>query len=151
MKKIVVVIALLCSLNLSAADLKWALKTNGGDVVLMGNVSHLLYSDGATTFSVVCKDNKTIANVQNVKFLQVDPTGVGAVNNQGGMEAKVVDQTLSIVGAEADVEVDVLTVGGKVLLSTKTVEGKTDVYVGGLAGGTYILKVGKTAVKFQKK
>ena len=117
----------------------------------MSNVSHLLYSDGATTFSVVCKDNKTIANVQNVKFLQVDPTGVGAVNNQGGMEAKVVDQTLSIVGAEADVEVDVLTVGGKMLLSTKTVEGKTDVYVGGLAGGTYILKVGKTAVKFQKK
>ena len=111
MRTLLTALALFCAVNLSAADLKWAMKTQAGDVVFMTDVSYLLYGDGATTFSIVRKDGSTIANVEKVTFEKLDPTGVGAVVNDNEVFAKIVERTLTIAGCEAGIEAAVVNVG----------------------------------------
>ena len=151
MRTLLTALALFCAVNLSAADLKWAMKTQAGDVVFMTDVSYLLYGDGVTTFSIVRKDGSTIANLEKVTFEKLDPTGVGAVVNDNEVFAKIVERTLTIAGCEAGIEAAVVNVGGKVVKTVTTATGKTDIDISDLPNGTYLLKVGGTSVKFLKK
>lgn len=151
MKTLFTALALFCAVNLSAADLKWAMKTQTGAVVLMTDVSFLLYSDGGTSFSVVCKDGKTIADVEKLTFEKVDPTGVESVVADNDVVAKIVDRCLTIVGCKAGLDARIVSVGGSVLTTVRTVADKTEIDVSALKSGAYVLKVGDTAVKFLKK
>ena len=151
MRNYLMAFVLLCTAAANAADLKWAIRTDGGNVVLMDNVSHLIYSDGSVDFTVVCKDNSTLGNVKSVSFVKVDPTGVASIQCDDAVYAKVVDQRLTITGCKPGTVASIVSLRGATMMEVTVSSDHTDIDVSHLKGGTYILKVGTTAVKFVKK
>ena len=151
MKLFFTLFASFMAMSLYAADLKWAIRTDGGNVVMMDNVSHLIYSDGSVDFTVVCKDNSTLGNVKSVSFVKVDPAGIESIQYNDAVYAKIVDQRLTITGCKPGTVASILSLRGVTMMEVTVSSDHTDIDVSHLKGGTYILKVGTTAVKFVKK
>ncbi|MCI6338481.1 MAG: T9SS type A sorting domain-containing protein [Prevotella sp.] len=151
MKLFFTLFASFMAMTLYAADLKWAMKTDGGNIVLMDNVSHLIYSDGSVDFTVVCNDNSTLGNVKSVSFVKVDPAGIESIKYDDAVYAKVVDQKLTITGCKRGTVASIVSLCGVNMVEVTVSSDKADIDVSRLNSGTYILKVGNTAVKFVKK
>lgn len=153
MRKTIISILVAFAMTANADDLKWAMKTSTGQTVFMSNVGYLLYADGATTFSVVCKDNTTIPDVRKVTFEKVADTAVETIGtaNGIGLLAHAVDRQLVIMGCRQGLRVAVYSPSGALLRQLTTEQEQTVVDVSDLPEGAYILRVADTAVKFLKQ
>ena len=153
MRKYFIALALASFLAAGAADYKWALVTQNGETVLMSDVGYILNSDNRPTFTIVKKDNSTIDDVTKMTFAKIDDTGIDAPQTitDDAVYAKVIEGTLSISGCKAGTAVEIFSANGQ-LCRRATVQGEhTDINVSQLASGIYLLKVGKTTIKFQKQ
>ncbi|MDY4555422.1 MAG: T9SS type A sorting domain-containing protein [Prevotella sp.] len=136
-----------------AADYKWALVTQNGESVLMSDVGYILNSDNIPTFTIVKKDNSTIDDVTKITFAQIEAAGI---NNpqaiaKDAVYAKVVKGTLSIRGCKTGALVEIFSANGQLCRQDKVLGEHADIDVSQLASGIYLLRVGKTTVKFQKQ
>ena len=153
MRKYFIALALASFLAAGAADYKWALVTQNGETVLMSDVGYILNSDNKPTFTIVKKDNSTIDDVTKITFAKMDAAGIDAPQTiaKDAVYAKVVEGTMSIRGCKAGATVEIFSANGKLCRQAKVQGEHTDIDVSQLASGIYLLRVGKTSVKFQKQ
>ena len=153
MRNYFLAITLLCSAFVAAADTKWAMVTQRGETILMGNVGYILNSDASSAFTIVLNDNSTVDDVTKVSFAKVNATGIDATTTEkkDGIYAKVVDGTLSVSGCTIGDKADIYAANGQLLRQVGLGEGKAVIDVSSFAPGVYLLRIGKTTVKFQKK
>ena len=138
---------------LQAADFRWAMITQKGQTLFMNNVGYILNSDGSSSFTIVMNDNSTIDDVTKMTFAKIDVAGIDAPQTitDDAVYAKVIEGTLSISGCKAGTAVEIFSANGQ-LCRRATVQGEhTDINVSQLASGIYLLRVGKTTIKFQKQ
>lgn len=153
MRKYVFALMLLCACVAKAEDLKWALQTQDGQSVFMNQVGYILYSDGSSTMSIVKTDNSTIEDVTKVSFVQLDATGISQTVTDSGITvlSRVVEESLTVTGCAEGLPVAVIAASGAVMVKSVTSGDRTSLDVSRLASGVYVLRVGKSAVKFIKK
>lgn len=144
---------LLCACVAKAEDLKWALQTQDGQSVFMNQVGYILYSDGSSAMSIVKTDNSTIEDVTKVTFVQLDATGISQTVKESDITvlSRVVEENLTVTGCAEGLPITIVTASGAVAIKSMTSGDRTSVDVSRLASGVYVLRVGKTAVKFIKK
>ncbi len=155
MKTLLLGLLLCCSVVAHAADAVWCMVTQSGQVVPMSSVAYLL-SDGGTepeAFSIVLKEGDPIEHVGKINFAQLDLSGIETVTPTGEMPTitSLIDNQLTISATASGQPVSVYSVSGAMVLRTVTAENETTLYIGNLAHGVYVLKVGDTAIKFMKK
>lgn len=135
---------------------EWALvEPQSGTRVLMDNVGFLLTADADDSFSVVCNDGTVIYGAREVNFALVDPTGIESpkTENNGILPTLrgYVDGQLTLAGCRAGTVAEVFDAGGRKVCSAQCDGTELAVDVTGLAPGVYMLRAGKTAIKFVKK
>lgn len=135
---------------------EWALvEPQSGSRVLMSNVSFLLAADEDDSFSVVCKDGTVIYGAKKVTFELTDPSGIAMPSAEGNGETPTlcgsIDGRLRLTGCAEGTEIKIYDAGGRKMSSTRVATDETVVNVGGLPTGIYVLRAGKTAIKFMKK
>ncbi len=155
MKRLLLSLAADATLPAAAHDnLKWAMtEPKGGETVLMERVGFLLASDNDDTFSIVCTDGHIIGGASEVSFIQVDPTGISSPKGDATAPAVygTAGRELHITGCAPGTEIAVFDGGGRRVAATKAGEATTTISIAALPQGVYILKAGKTSVKFMKK
>ena len=154
MKKIILFFSLLMTVVVGKAQssLEWAMVVEGTQQkVLMSDVAFLLASDQASTFSIVCNSGSIINGVTSVSFEEVDPTSVKLPEEKSGPQMVYVGGAITVSGLAEGSVVAVYTVDGRELSATKVSGSETTVNVEGLPAGVYVLRTGKTAVKFMKR
>lgn len=155
MKTLIFTLLLFCSVTVRAADVVWCMVTQSGQTVPMSNVAYLLSAGGSQpeTFSIVLKEGDPIENVGKVNFARLETTGIDTVKPTGEipMITSLVGNQLTISATTSGQAVSVYSIGGVMMLSTVTAGEETTLYIGNLAPGVYVLKVGDTAIKFMKK
>ena len=138
-----------------AADLKWAMITQNGQTILMEKVGYILNSDNSnagSSFTIVMNDNSTIDDVTKVTFAKVDASGVKAIEyDSQGVYAKVVDGSISVSGCNIGDKALIFASDGRLMKQSMLDDGNTVIDVSSFAPGVYLLRIGKTTVKFQKK
>lgn len=155
MKRLLLSLAAAATLTAAAQDnLKWALtEPKGGETVLMERVGFLLASDNDDTFSIVCTDGHIIGGASEVTFSQVDPTAIDSP--KGGGEAPAINiaagNELRITSCAAGTEIAVIDGSGRRVAAGRADGATTAISIAALPQGVYILKAGKTSVKFMKK
>lgn len=124
------------------------------DVALaaMNDVAFLMTSDWDDSVAVVCKDGTLHGGLAAVTFRQLGQTAVSrpVANKEPALYGGQVGQTIVLTNCKAGTAVTVYSLSGQKLLSQKAAEGKTEVAVGDLTDGVYLLKVGEVTIKFQK-
>lgn len=154
-KKYMIALALSLSLlTVRAADRCWALRIQNGATVPLSEVSYILSSSGAKSFTIVKKDAGQVSGVTDATVIRTDAGVTGIHDVQAAdVPATVVQQVgndLVIIGAESGLPVSIFTLDGKIVLRTATTESQTRVDISTLAPQTYVLRVGGTGVKFLK-
>ena len=127
--------------------------SDGGTKVIMSRVGFLLASDNADTFSIVCNDGGLYNDVTSVSFKQLDASGIETVksDNTISLYSNPVNNSFTIMGCLDGTMVVVFSIDGKILNSKSLSNKDNTIQVGNLPTGTYILKAGKTSIKFFKK
>lgn len=151
MKKYIIAFGLsLLLLHGYAADRYWALKIQTGAVVPLSEVSYILSSSNAKSFTIVKKDAGEITGVTDARVVRTDggETGITGIKDEAAIQQAGND--LMIMGAEAGQPVTIFTLDGKVVLRTVTTDGQTRIDISSLIPQAYVLRVGKISVKFLK-
>lgn len=153
MRKVLLTLGLACvATMLHAADFNWAMITPNGKTLFMNNVGYILNSDGSSSFTIVMNDNSTIDDVTKVTFAKVDASGIKDVKyDSDGVYAKEVDGSLIISGCHAGNKAEVYSANGQIMKSQTIIGDGCDIDVSTLPKGVYVLRIGKTAIKFLKK
>ena len=113
--------------------------------------AYLLSNDYHDSIAVVCKDG-TLYQVAGVAFGQFDLTAIqeAAVCPATLLQLRSNAQTLTLSGCEPQQTVTLRDMSGRTVKSLKTSERQTEIPVGNLPAGIYLLTVGNTTLKFQK-
>lgn len=121
-------------------------------VAAMADVAFLMTSDWDDNVTVVCKDGTLHGGLSAVTFRQLGSTPVirPVANKEPALYTGQVGQTVVLTNCKAGTPVTVYTLGGSKLLTQTAADGKTEVAVGSLQDGVYLLKVGDVTIKFQK-
>ncbi len=135
----------------SQAEPVWTLTTDAGRDVALDQIEYLLSTGGSGHFSIVLTNSDVINNVEFATFSQ--KSGIDDVIGQGeqGVLLEQVADVLNIKGCDDKAEIGVYSVGGQLLLRAVAEGGTASLDVSSFPAGYYILKVGKTTVKFTKK
>jgi len=139
--------------TLAWADGTWSVKTNTGASYDVENVGFFMSTDSSKLFSIVMKDGTTIDGVESVSFTNSTSSIVSAsADGDNGLKFRQVSHSVVVSGLEANATVEVYGVNGTVAVpAVKATNGKATINVASLPAGTYILRSGRTAVKFLKK
>ena len=121
-------------------------------VAAMADVAFLMTSDWDDNVAVVCKDGTLHGGLSAVTFRQLGLTPVisPVASKEPALYKGQVGQTVVLTNCKAGTQVTVYSLGGSKLLSQTAADGKTEVAVGSLTDGVYLLKVGEVTIKFQK-
>ncbi len=152
-KKILLSLLILSSLCAHADEEFWAMKTQTGQLVKISDVSYILQTDGAKTFSVVTTE-ATINDVTSITFVKTTATGITTVpagSTSDNIVSNLIGNELIIIGAQAGAAIGIYDTGGAVMRTARAGSQETHIDVNGLKSGIYILKVGDSSVKFYKK
>lgn len=155
MRQLIIVVVLFLSTMLHAQTRWCIVDADNPDVPLaqMGNVAYLLTNDYDNDLCLVCKDGTVCPKLTTISFRQFDQTAIRPA--QTGAEPQVVmvnaGRTLTISGCQAGLPIHIYNMSGSELVSLTTTEASTQVAVGHLPVGIYLLQVGSTTVKFQKR
>ncbi len=153
MKKLLLLILLCTSLFANAADKVWCMVTNDGKNVAMSQISYLLAADQTEGFSIVCNNGEVLYKVSQVSFAQAEPTGIGSLIAEDKDEPAVMvaSSSLRIMGVAGSEELMIYDAAGRTVMRYAITSRDETVSINALSAGLYILKVGKTSVKFLKK
>jgi hypothetical protein len=153
MKKIILSLLILFSLTVSAADEFWAMKTQTGELVKLSDVSYILETDGAKTFSIVCSSS-TINDVTGVTFVKTTAAGITSTavsKEENQIISNQIGNELILIGASLGAPISVFSLSGAKEMNDKVSGQETHINVSNLVKGIHVLKVGNTSVKFLKK
>ena len=121
----------------------------------VGDVGFLLAADDDDTFSVVCADGFVIYGAKRVTFELTDPSAIAAptAGRNGGTPTLrgSVGGSLRLTGCAQGTKVDIFDAGGRKVCATTSTGHETVIDVSGLQSGLYMLRAGKTAIKFVKR
>ncbi len=122
-------------------------------VALMSNVACLLTNDWTEQLTLMCKDGSLHGGFKSISFRQFDLSAVRLPEAQEGtaLLASPVSEQLTLTGCKAGTTIHVYHLSGRELYKLETKEGKTEIQVGNLPAGVYLLRVGETTIKFMKK
>lgn len=153
MKQFLLLISLLFStIGLQAQSQIWGLVTDNGTEVPLSQVDFLLAADNDTEFSIVLKEGEAIAHVQKADVKMITETSIRQETlTEANPTLLMVDETLTLMGADKHADISVYALDGSVQNVQVSREENVKVDVSGLSQGAYVLKVGRSAVKFQKK
>lgn len=153
MKKLLLSILLCAPLFASAADKVWCMVTNDGKNVAMNQISYLLAADQTEGFSIVCNNGQVFFKVSQVSFAQAEPTGIQSIAAEDKDEPSIMvaSSSLRIMGVAESSELMIYDAAGRTVMRRALTSRDETVSIGALTAGLYILKVGKTSVKFLKK
>ncbi len=132
------------------AEPVWTLTTDAGRDVAVDQIEYFLTTGGSGSFSIVLTNSEVINDVKSATFSQ--KSGINEVLGQGeqGVLFEQVDDVINVKGCGNKAEISIYSIGGQLLLHTVADGGKASLDVSSFAEGYYILKVGKTALKFKK-
>lgn len=135
---------------------EWALvEPESGCRVLMSDVGFLLAADEDDTFSVVCADGFVIYGAKRVTFELTDPSAIAAPSADRNGDTPTlrgsVGGSLRLTGCAQGTKVDIFDAGGRKACATTSTGHETVIDVSGLQSGLYMLRAGKTAIKFVKR
>ncbi len=135
---------------------EWALvEPESGCRVLMSDVGFLLAADDDDTFSVVCADGFVIYGAKRVTFELTDPSAIAAPTAGRNTDTPTlrgsVGGSLRLTGCAQGTKVDIFDAGGRKVCATTSTGHETVIDVSGLQSGLYMLRAGKTAIKFVKR
>jgi hypothetical protein len=154
MKRILLLLFLFLSLGMQAAEEFWCMRTQGGELVRISDVSYLLTSSGAKDFTIVKSDNSQLQGITSVSFVKSTATGIASVAatpQEPALYAHEVGTDLTILGTATGQPVYIYNAGGRLVRTARTAADQTSIDVSSLAHGLYILRVGRSSVKFIKK
>ncbi|MBR6750518.1 MAG: T9SS type A sorting domain-containing protein [Bacteroidaceae bacterium] len=154
MKRISILIFMMALMSFAFAQeeaKEWFMLTNTGETVKMVDVDYLLAADDCNQFSVVMKGGTTIDNVSKVTFSDVTAVTLVVADEGLSLFPNPVSRTLTITGATAGSEVQVLSLDGKQVISTIMNDNTVTIDVAALPSGYYLLKSQNSVVKFIKK
>ncbi len=133
-----------------AEDKTWHLVTDTGQTIEMSRVCSLVATDTEDTFSILdASGNVLVKGVSKATFQMLEPTGIAETTIQGNILESLVDNVLTLIGAEGDIEI--FNINGLKMLGMKATARETRVNVSQFAPGVYLLKCGKQIFKFTKK
>ena len=133
-----------------AEDKTWHLVTDTGQTIEMSRVCSLVATDTEDTFSILdASGNVLVKGVSKATFQKLEPTGIAETTIQGNILESLVDNVLTLIGAEGDIEI--FNINGLKMLGMKATARETRVNVSQFAPGVYLLKCGKQIFKFTKK
>lgn len=135
-----------------SANSEWHLLTDTDKKIAMVEVDYLLASDNADEFSVVCKNGEQIGGVTRVTFeYSASVERLDNVSELLTLFPNPVVSMLNLSGCKDGMQINILSLDGKVLISGIASEGKASINVDGLAPGYYLLQTENTTIKFIKK
>ena len=117
----------------------------------MSDVAYLLASDKASTFHIVCANGTIISEVASVSFEEVNPTGVSLPEQKTAPQVVLDGDAVTLSGLAAGTSVGIYTVEGQELSQRTVTGGETTMNIAGLPAGVYLLRTGKSTVKFMKR
>ncbi|MGN1264187.1 MAG: T9SS type A sorting domain-containing protein [Muribaculaceae bacterium] len=137
---------------MQAKDLKIAL-TSGTERGIT-DVSKLTFADGKViaTLTDGSTEDVAIANIINIVFGIVDPSGINAVTaDEAGISIYPTQATthISVNGINAPAQVRIFSIGGNEVIST-TVANGAKIDVSNLAPAVYVICIDNAVTKFVK-
>lgn len=150
LKSLFLLLLLTFSVCANAEEKRWYLVTDTELIIEMSRVCSLVATDTEETFSILDSQGNILAkNVLNATFSLLDPTGIKEIKEQGNMLSSLVNNVLTLIGVEGDIEI--FSVNGVKMLSTKATKQETRINVSHLTTGVYLVKCGNLSFKFTKK
>jgi len=147
---LLLLLLLFFSVYANAQEKKWYLVTDTEQKIEMSRVSSFVATDTEETFSILdFQGNILVKDVLKATFSLLDPTGIKEIKVQGNMLESFVDNVLTLIGVEGDIEI--FSVNGMKLLSVKATKQETRINVSHFTSGVYLVKCGKQTFKFNKK
>lgn len=120
-------------------------------LAVMAEVAFLMTSDWDEGITIVNKNGTLSSPLTTITFRQLDPTTIATPEqNRPTLYSGLVGQTIVLSNCKAGTPVAVFSLKGEKLCSQTACDGKTEVNVGDLAEGIYLLKVGDITIKFRK-
>ena len=143
---------MMCVCSMSAQT-KWYAVADGKTYVAVENVAFMLFADGAEEFAIVKNDGSAVTPVLEVTFSQQAPSAIEDVNGELAVSVfpNPVVNELNLKGLREDVNAQVYSLSGAMVINAELNQENGRIDVSGLAAGTYVLKVKETTVKFVKK
>lgn len=128
----------------------WYLVTDAEQVIEMSRVCSLVATDTEDTFSILDSQGNILAkDVLKATFTQSPTRGIKKVEAGGNMLESVVDNVLTLIGVEGDIEI--FNNNGIRMLCTKATNQETHIVVSHFTSGVYLVKCGTQTFKFNKK
>lgn len=156
MKKRLLSLLLLAPASLWAQQNKtWVMvdADNSATCIPIDRISYLITADMSADFSAVCLDGTAYCGIRTAAFKQIDPAAIAAMNRSDEVPVltQPVHEQLVLTGCAEGTPVTLFTLDGKTAARTTAQADDTVIPVSPLPAGVYILKAGKTSIKFTKK
>lgn len=130
---------------------QWYLVTDHGLSCPMDSVCYLVAADDDELFSVVIVDG-VFSFVQRVHFEQREVAGISQPRAEAeALRPMMVRDVLHLSGYQPGQEAVLLSLDGKVVARQPLAAQGTDVDVSALPKGSYVLRIGRSAVPFVKQ
>lgn len=122
-------------------------------VAAMADIAFLMTSDWEEGIAVISKDGSLSDRLAAITFRQFETTDVKSLKteSQPATYTGLVQQKIVLSNCTAGTAILVYHLNGTKLLTQTASEGKTEIEVGDLPKGVYLLKVGDVTIKFTKK
>lgn len=134
----------------SAQESKWCLVTDKEQKIEMSRVCSFVATDTEDSFSILDSNGNILAKgVSKATFAKIDPTEIKVITSQGNILESFVDNTLTLIGVEGNVEL--FSANGMKMLSVKATKRETRINVSFFTPGVYLVKCGNQSFKFTKK
>lgn len=151
MRKILIsLLVLFFALQVNAQS-EWHLLTDTEQKIAIANVDYLLAADSDDEFCIVCKDGSKVEGVTSISFDYC--LSVQSVDSEVALQLfpNPVVATLNISGCKDGMNINVLSLDGRVVKSVVTEQQGTSIDVSDLAPGYYLLQSPDSTIKFIKK
>lgn len=143
------------SLLWAQSNKAWVIVPNddASKVIAIENISFLVTTDNAATFSIVCNNGTIASDISTASFKQTDVSAIQTKMRQNTIPtlSQPCASQLTLTGCPSATPIYIYTVGGRLTYQTITSSLATTIDIASWPLGTYILKMGQTTVKFIKK
>ena len=122
-------------------------------VAAMADIAFLMTNDWDNGIAVICKDGTMSGKLSTITFRQLEATDVKSAKTKSEVAtySGLIQQKIILSNCTAGTAILVYSLNGTKLLTQTANEGKTEIWVGDLPTGVYLLKAGDITIKFTKK
>lgn len=150
-KILTILLFFISALVVNAEEQVWTLTTDGGQQIAVADVDYLIASDNSKEFSVVLKGGSTIDAVKEVSFMLTSGVEVVEIEDALKMYPNPVESVFNLSGCKTGMNINILSLDGKLLKCIVVESDNTTVDVTDLAPGYYLLSTDCSTIKFIKK